>query len=304
MPELFRIVGYFVAGVCVILHGVACAPEQPAASASPAALIGGVWNPGDPGVVLLVTGGERLCVGTLVSRRAVVTAAHCAAAMAERSVRFFEPAVDGGRRGHVDIGVGAASVQAGYAKEPSLHDIAVLQLVDDAPAWATPLPLLSVRQSDALHNGAELRLIGFTRDFEKQQGTTVIDAVDEFDFFHAASPARTCTGDSGGPALISVAGVEYLAGVAADGDGACERFGRHVRVDAHTKFLLRQIPELEQPDGGFPVDIVDRTQHTSGGCSVVRVTRPKRNRFAAWFALGVLTLLSRRCLRRLPLHPR
>ena len=56
----------------------------------------------------------------------------------------------------------------------------------------------------------------------------------------------TCNGDSGGPALVTVNGTEYVAGLTSYGDKTCARFDIHTAVqDFYESFILKHAPEIK-----------------------------------------------------------
>ena len=56
--------------------------------------------------------------------------------------------------------------------------------------------------------------------------------------------SAVCNGDSGGPMLVTIGGVEYVAGVASYSDGVCARSGVHTATQDYYDWILSQAPEV------------------------------------------------------------
>lgn len=223
--------------LCVLLLGTACEAGPDHVDRTGAELIGGALDSGDPGVVALLadidgagSGAEVFCTGTLVSARAIVTAAHCideAGANPEITAFFGADAYGGeGMR----VGVVAAEAHPDWTGQlEGNHDIGMLLLgfpVD--PSWATPLSNRAMGADDV---GTPVRRVGFGRhdaeldqpDGKKRHGTTELHFISpEMDWFLAGDEQLIpCTGDSGGPVMAESGAGDELIGVHSFGF-ACE----------------------------------------------------------------------------------
>jgi MYXO-CTERM domain-containing protein len=62
--------------------------------------------------------------------------------------------------------------------------------------------------------------------------------------FDETTGTGTCSGDSGGPALAMIGGVQKIVGVTSFGDVGCTQMGAHMRTDAGKAWLESAAPEL------------------------------------------------------------
>ena len=221
-----------------------------AAPAAPAQITGGAPDDDDRdlGVVGLEIADRPYCSGTLVAPRVVVTAAHCV--IGQVPSRVFvgtQPGVDG-----ETVAVVGIRVEPSFDVPTLRGDVAtlVLERAIDAPSW----PILPAEDAAALAGGA-LRLVGFgrtsaddTAPARKRVGAASVGSVLATSFEFAPSPSQTCAGDSGGPAFLTVGGVEYLAGVTSSGDARCMVHATDVRPDAYRDSLIA--PALRAAEDG------------------------------------------------------
>jgi len=204
------------------------------------AITDGAPDDGDPGVVALLLDGLLYCTATAISDRAILTAAHCLPpAAATITVSFGSD---------VEAGAETWSV-VGHRTDPEFDpitrhaDIAVVVLDRPAPTGVVPWPLLD--DPGPIATGTRIRIVGFGQtsiDHDdgglRRRGEATITEVGPTDFRIEPDPSTTCVGDSGGPAFVTVDGVELLAGVTSGGDDACSEYGRDTRVDAFRTSLV------------------------------------------------------------------
>jgi len=180
----------------------------------------------------------------VVGRRAVLTAAHCAADGAPRAIYL-------GRE--VGASAGAWVGVADVTFHPT-RDLCVLGLVEDAPVEPVPIAV----DAAGVIVGAPLRIVGFGADGmtgsgvgTKRTGTTVVTSVSDFEIDYSAAPSSTCVGDSGGPALLATDGGEVVVGVTSRGTLSCTS-AIDERVDTAAEFVRTAIASTEadpSPDG-------------------------------------------------------
>ena len=236
-------------------RGIACAIallagcEAPGVGVREAPLVGGVAAPDDHAVVVVekLAGGEVLggCSGTLVGPDLVLTAAHCAPGPGEAlRVHFGMRAVDdpsplGDRE------VIAGETAPGWTGDHERgHDLAMLRLAAPAPAGIAPVPVLAAALGEL--EGTTVRLVGFGLTgeadelFERRTATTTVSfATDTIAFvgpFGGGAP-QICDGDSGGPILAEVDGVETVIAVASFSDPLCRSSSAGSRIDADLAWL-------------------------------------------------------------------
>jgi len=199
------------------------------------------------------------CSGTLIAPTIVLTAAHCAEGWAPEQYL-------------VHFGFDQSDFEDRNVSEIIYHpnwdpdefatvgfDIALLRLSLPAPAGIAPIPYLP--QSMAITRadlGMPLEFAGFGKDENGQMGRKLHITLPLWEVcttaggctasngahlaFNTICHSRadgggTCSGDSGGPAFVSIDGEEYVAGITSYGDSDCNSFGCSTKVDVYEEWI-------------------------------------------------------------------
>jgi hypothetical protein len=224
------------------------------------------------------------CSGTLIAQQGgsafLLTAAHCVVphdamgrvvlppVVVSPSVMIALPGPDWqvslaqGRK----LTVAAISVAPGYdgaADSPS--DVAILRLQTSAPP-PTVIPILEPAE-DTLASGSLLTLVGFG-ETETDAQNSIRRAVDRSVDSLTSQQLRylqndmvgQCHGDSGGPAVVRVAGAERVAGVMSYGEEipalnlSCRLQSGAVRISSLAAFVHGVIGVVGEADAGVSAD--------------------------------------------------
>jgi hypothetical protein len=210
-----------------------------------ARIVNGSVTTSYPAVGLIGADGQDYGSGVLIASQYVLTAGHCAVGLADTSGEFTV----GDKTYHTDKVFLHPSFNGDLLGSDVANDLAIFRL-DEPVVGIAPLPINRV----APHVGQTLTLVGFggsgTGDTggdgsygTKRVGTTPIDRVSSKLIrwnFDNNDESNTAPGDSGGPAFLTVNGVQYIAGITSGGDSQTSGIGDHsfdTRVDAYATWI-------------------------------------------------------------------
>lgn len=218
-------------------------------------IIGGEPESGDPAIVMLASWSSDLteldlCTATLIAPKVLLTAAHCVDADLHPDGNFgvFTGANANGFPSASTLvpqlsPIEEIHIHPDYDPDPPFTaDIAVITLPEALAA--APLPVLTTEFDQALV-GEAARIVGYGQtaydqpNAQKHSANTIIAGIDDGDTITVGDlDRRSCIGDSGGPALVVLNGVETVVGVNSYTDLAgCLEPAHYRRTDMYEPFL-------------------------------------------------------------------
>lgn len=226
----------FAAAMCLWTIGCNAVPDdapREVVRSQRQAIVGG-WNATwASSVVALVDASNRVqCTGTLVSPRAVITAAHCKAAGATK-VLFGQSVTAADARWS---SIASFVAHPDFDRKTLASDIALVALATPAPADIAPARL-GDEPLDGDFVGKHVALLGYGLDAvggetARRGGRAQVSAVDARTFQTIPDPSQPCHGDSGGPVLVDTETATIVLGVISSGDDNCTDHTTYTRLDA------------------------------------------------------------------------
>ncbi|HJU44219.1 MAG TPA: trypsin-like serine protease [Vicinamibacterales bacterium] len=182
------------------------------------------------------------CSGTVIAERAILTAAHCLD-QGVRLVRIF-------------LGSGLEIVAESFIGHPAFrgagpNDVGVVKMRD--PIGRRPIPLLLSRDARV---GETAVVAGWGRNQNDvpatlRAGVTTVTGIGTLlETQFGANVGSVCSGDSGGPILLSEGGAWTIAGVtSATSENICNtgtNFFVALRGEGIASFILGEVPDAVQ----------------------------------------------------------
>jgi len=206
------------------------------ASGSP--IIDGTIDKGDPGVVL-VQFGDSFCTGEVVSAHVVTTAAHC---VKGESGWTIDTTYDGSGS---SFKVKEGHYHPKYKGGLGTYDVGVLITEDALDVKPIPLNHRALKSADV---GKSVRIIGYgdattdgKRYGKRRQATVKLVSykTNSVTIGNVGSDGKVqCYGDSGGPALLKIDGVENIIGFdSGNNSDVCDQNDFNTRADVTTDFI-------------------------------------------------------------------
>lgn len=195
-----------------------------------ASITNGTLDTGHKQVVVVLCG-DAFCTGTLVGDRTVVTAAHC--------IEGEQCLIGSDYTKEAEVILGKGLKHEAYDEDAIINDIAIIKL-EETPKTIEKAPLYT--QAPKIGDGLTLVGYGRTSSYTKLQPAkrvayTKVSKVNPAQISFAGSQS-TCSGDSGGPAFITLDGQDYLAGVASYVVMPCGQLGTNTRVDTYVDWIM------------------------------------------------------------------
>lgn len=271
-----------------LLALAACNPPELGQTSSP--IIGGTDDSGDPAVVLLAAYPANhstlaTCTAVVISPTVLLTAAHCVDSVNHPGYTYGVFIGDNANiypslaqlEPHL-LPVSAVHAHPAYDPDPPFHaDVGVVIMAQ--PLTIAPLPIQRDPLTAAIA-GESARLIGYGQrvygnyNASRVTTNTTVVALDAADTVQVGDASHlSCVGDSGGPALAMMGGVETVIGLDSYSDTTgCTEPSHYQRTDVYLDFFDTYAPPETGGAGGEGATVSSSSGSTSSATSVSATT--------------------------------
>ncbi len=216
---------------------------EPRAARGSSPIVGGSIDNGHPSVVLIYNSYLGfVCTGSVVDDYVVLTAAHC---VDDSNENHYQ--VAGGTDPFNDadwvVDVAEVAEHPDYDDSTLEHDVGIIVLQESPPV--TPLAWQKTVNNSVYAEGTSFTAVGYGVTSEsgsddsgiKRTVQLTITDVGYDAFLYGSASKNICSGDSGGPSLKTIGGVETVIGTVSYGDQNCNEFGGSMRTDDNAEFI-------------------------------------------------------------------
>lgn len=253
------------------------------------------------------------CSAAVIAPTVLLTAAHCVDPMTHPDHVFgvflgADATTDAtpAKIASKIVAVSKTTMHPDYDRNPPFTaDIAIVELA--APVSVPPLPVATAALPPSIV-GAEARIVGYGEthyddpNYVRREALTTIAAIDPGDTITVGDAQhRSCVGDSGGPALTKMAGVETIVGVDSYADlKGCLEPAHYRRTDAYAAFLAPYLPSSGEGGAGGAASSSSASgagggpaAEDGGGCAMARGPLPDA-RWTVASLIGIAAIVARR----------